>query len=57
MNFIIYFLDPKERISCVYIVGKWVVGCYHTFSNCKIGRVQDWKSAGLEECKIGRVLD
>ena len=24
---------------------------------CRIGRVQDWKSSGLEECRIGRVQD
>ena len=24
---------------------------------CRIGRVLDWKSVGLEECKIGRVYD
>ena len=24
---------------------------------CEIGRVWDWKSVGLEGCRIGRLLD
>ena len=39
-------------VSCWLLI----VAC-HTFSNYKIGRVEYWKSGMLGECKIGRVQD
>ena len=39
-----------NRPPCIY----WVFNKTVRLDKCEIGRVWDWKSLGLEECRIGR---